>query len=92
MIFQVYMFDCLKINCKYIKKAIISSLIQYFEADFLWKVSLKILNSGIILKTFTHADKPHSAVGDVSDCRYLSDYRSRGREFDPSQVPYFYGD
>ena len=24
------------------------------EADFLWKVSLKILNSGIILKTFTH--------------------------------------
>ena len=24
-------------------------LIQHFEADFLWKVSLKILNSGIIL-------------------------------------------
>ena len=32
------------------------ALIQHFEADFLWKVSLKILNSGIILKTFTHAD------------------------------------
>ena len=31
------------------------SLIQNFEADFLWKDSLKILNSGIILKTFTHA-------------------------------------
>ena len=30
-------------------------LIQHFKADFLWKVSLKILNSGIILKTFTHA-------------------------------------
>ena len=30
------------------------SLIQDFEVDFLWKVSLKILNSGIILKTFTH--------------------------------------
>ena len=30
------------------------TLIQHFEADFLWKVSLKILNSGIILKTFTH--------------------------------------
>ena len=30
-------------------------LIQHFEADFLWKVSLKILHSGIILKTFTHA-------------------------------------
>ena len=29
-------------------------LIQHFEADFPWKVSLKILNSGIILKTFTH--------------------------------------
>ena len=29
-------------------------LIQHFEADFLWKVSLKILISGIILKTFTH--------------------------------------
>ena len=30
------------------------SLIQHFVADFLWKVSLKILNSGIILKTFSH--------------------------------------
>ena len=29
-------------------------LIQHFEADFLWKDSLKILNSGFILKTFTH--------------------------------------
>ena len=28
--------------------------IQHFEADFLWKVSLKVLNSGIILKIFTH--------------------------------------
>ena len=36
------------------KEAIIISLIQHFEADFLWKVSLKILNSGLILKTFTH--------------------------------------
>ena len=30
------------------------SLIQHFEADFLWKVSLKILNLEIILKTFSH--------------------------------------
>ena len=30
------------------------SLIHHFEADFLWKVSLKILNSGLILKTFTN--------------------------------------
>ena len=29
-----------------------TSLIQHFEADFLWKVSLKIL------KTFTHVDHP----------------------------------
>ena len=33
---------------------ILICLIQHFEADFLWKVSLKILNSGIILKTSTH--------------------------------------
>ena len=33
--------------------AIITCIIQHFEADFLWKDSLKILNSGIILKTFT---------------------------------------
>ena len=32
-----------------------------FEADFLWKVSLKILNSGIILKTFTHGDVDESS-------------------------------
>ena len=31
------------------------SLIQHFEADFLWKVSLKISNSVIILKTLTLA-------------------------------------
>ena len=43
--------DNLKINQKIM---IIISLIQHFEADFLWKVSLKILNSGLILKTFTH--------------------------------------
>ena len=36
------------------EKAIMITLIQHFEADVLWKVSLKILNSGIILKTFTH--------------------------------------
>ena len=36
------------------------SLIQHFEADFLWKVSLKILNSGIILKQYGY--------GPRSDC------------------------
>ena len=37
-----------------IREAIVNGLIQDFEADFLWKVSLKILNSGTILKTFIH--------------------------------------
>ena len=37
-----------------ILQAIIICLIQHFEADFPKKVSLKILNSGIILKIFTH--------------------------------------
>ena len=48
------MINCGKISRKPIKEAIIISLIQHFEADFLWKVNLKILNSGLILKTFTH--------------------------------------
>ena len=38
------------------------SLMQHFEDDFLWKVILKILNSGIILKTFTHEYVPRSHV------------------------------
>ena len=33
-----------------------------------------------------------SPVHNVSDYRCVSDYRSRGREFDPSPVPYFRGD
>ena len=33
---------------------IIICLIQHFEAEFLWKVGLEILNSEIILETFTH--------------------------------------
>ena len=41
-------------NLKLIGEAIAISLIQHFEADFLWKVSLKILNSGFTVKTFTH--------------------------------------
>ena len=49
------MIDCVLIIWKLIKEAIIIFLIQHFEADFLWKVRLKILNSGLILKTFTYA-------------------------------------
>ena len=46
--------------------SIIICVNQHFEADFLWKVGLKILNSGIILKTFTHS-LPVSAVGTIGD-------------------------
>ena len=35
---------------------------------------------------------PRSAVSNVSGCRYVSDCRSRGPEFDPCQVPYIHGD
>ena len=35
---------------------------------------------------------PHSAVGNVSGYRCVSDCNSRGREFDPGPVPYFRGD
>ena len=35
---------------------------------------------------------PRKAVGNVSGYRCVSDCRSRGREFDPSPVPYFRGD
>ena len=35
---------------------------------------------------------PHSAVGNMSDCRYVYVCRSRGREFDPSPVSCFHGD
>ena len=35
---------------------------------------------------------PHSTVGNLSDCSYVSDCRSRSREFNPGPVPYFRGD
>ena len=52
------------------QKAIISGLIQYFEADFLWKV--KILNSGKILKTFTHEQQINPLPTIHTNCRLLS--------------------
>ena len=50
-----------------------------------------------VISVFRHfLDKiktgPRSAVGNVSGYRCVSDCRSRGREFDPGMVPYFYGD
>ena len=48
--------DTLRVNSSTGNKseAIKIRLNQHFEADFPKKVSLKILNSGIIQKTFTH--------------------------------------
>ena len=34
----------------------------------------------------------HSIVGNVSSCRYRSECRTGGCEFDPGTVPYFGGD
>ena len=45
------------INWKIIKRATIICLIQHFEADIPKKVSLKILNLRIVLKTFPNAAK-----------------------------------
>ena len=45
------------------------------EADFLWKVSLKILNSGIIMKTFTHGQQDTYPQSNQSQ---FSDYRNIG--------------
>ena len=47
-----------------------STIIQHFEADFLWKVSLKILNSGKILKTFTHLTVFQARLKSVSLLKY----------------------
>ena len=36
--------------------------------------------------------RARSAVGHVSDCRYMPDGSSRGKEFDPGPDSYFRGD
>ena len=35
---------------------------------------------------------PRNTFGNVSDCRYVSDCRSRGRKVAPDPDPYFRGD
>ena len=45
-----------------------------------------------MLDTGSLKSGPCSAVGNMSDCRYVSDCRSRGRKLDPGLVPYFSGD
>ena len=46
----------------------------------------------VILIAAFHIAGQCSAVGNVSGYRCVSDYISRGREFDPCLVPYFRGD
>ena len=53
---------------------------------------LCIFTSVFNLSLLKYSTGPRSAVGNVSGYRCVSDCRSRGREFDPSPVPYFRGD
>ena len=53
-----------------------------------WRLTYSV---GHLFSLFAKAG-PRSAVGNVSGYRCVSDCRSRGREFDPGQVPYFRGD
>ena len=67
--------------------------IQHFEAEFLWKVSLKILNSGIILKTFTNAYIvmfSEMAIGTKTTglCHLLITFAN---SLDPDQARHFVG-
>ena len=67
-----------------------------FGVLFEWplKTGFTVLSRfSVILNVFTSfTTGPHSAVGNVSGYRCVSDCRSRGREFDPGPVPYFRGD
>ena len=45
----------------------------------------------LFCQIYISINSPHSAVGNVSGYRCVSDCRSRGREFDPGPVPYFLG-
>ena len=61
-----------KVELKQIGEVIKTCLIQHFEADFLWKVSLKILNSGIILKTFTNVVINNSFLASGTFCHAIT--------------------
>ena len=68
------------------------SLIQYFEADFLWKVSLKILNSGIILKTFIHVGVGCKTAGHINCfCLFVSILYIPVKDFSVMSGPVFLG-
>ena len=66
------MINCVKITWKLIRGSIKTCLFQHFEADFLWKVSLITLNSGLILKTFTHGNT--FGLSKITDKKTASKY------------------
>ena len=77
----------------------------FFSEDDGTQVVLSLSNCHIIVKLsycqmwllivklyfFSQDTRGSSIVGNMSDRRYMSDYRSRGPEFNLDPVPYFYG-
>ena len=65
----------------------------YFTNKLCFKyANINLYEFYVFLSPAKRAAGPHSAVGNVSGYRCVSDCRSRGREFDPGPVPYFRGD
>ena len=61
------------------------------ESDDRPRVGSPVISAAMLQFYLIKYTGPHSAVGYVSGNRWESDCRSRGREFDPSPVPYFRG-
>ena len=63
------------------------------DVEVSWIAGITFSKRGSGVKNFQKLHTwPRSAVGNASGNRFKSDSRSRGREFDPSPVPYFLGD
>ena len=62
---------------------------ENFELSTIYMSQEKLISLHANYKQSDQPTRPHSAVGNVSGCRYMSDCRSRGREFDLGPVSYF---
>ena len=63
--------------------------------DFMQHFAVPILQGGYANASpiqVKYISRAAQRSGNVSDCRYVSECRRRGREFDPGSVPYFHGD
>ena len=81
-LFHVWLFGVDLTMCKFNKRLIIFVMQSNIASKHAtWMARYTMVVTG-----------PRSAVGNVSDYRYVSDCRSRGGEFDPGPVPYFRGD